>query len=131
MKTNIKIIISEGVAALLLLVCTTLKEYLLPTIDIPIIAWQSVAQISQNCFDLNVALVIAFIISLMLDDSFQYKKRRLPLIAKNAIYLVAFNSTILLLSPILNNYSIIVVIPALYGNAQKVWDLAKHILKTV
>lgn len=131
MKTNVKIIVSEGIIALLLLVCVILKECLLYTLDIPIITLQSVAQISQNCSDLNAALVIAFIMSLILDGSFQYKGRKLPLIAKNAVYLVAFNSVILLISPALNNYSAIIAIPALYGNAQKVWDLAKHILKAV
>ncbi len=131
MKTNIKILTSEGAVVLLLLVCVMLKECLLSTLDVPIITWQSIVETSQNCFDLNNALVIAFIISLILDGSFQYKGRKLPLIAKHAVYLVAFNSIILLLSPILNNYSIAIAFPALCGNAQKVWDLAKHILKTV
>ncbi len=131
MKTNIKILTSEGAVVLLLLVCVILKECLLSTLDVPIITWQSIVETSQNCFDLNNALVIAFIMSLILDGSFQYKGRKLPLIAKHAVYLVAFNSVVLLLSPILNNYSIVIAFPALFGNAQKVWDLAKHILKTV
>lgn len=131
MKTNIKILTSEGIVALLLLVCIVLKRYLLRTSDIPIITWQSIMQVSQNCFDLNAALVIAFIMSLILNGSFQYKGRKLPLIAKSAVYLVAFNSVILLLSPVLNNYSIVIAIPTLYGNAQKVWDLAKYILRDV
>lgn len=131
MKTNIKIIISEGIASLLLLVCIILKEHLLYALGIPIITWQSIAQVSQNCFDLNSALVIAFIMSLILGGSFQYRGRKLPLIAKNAVYLIAFNSIALLISPMLDNYSIVIAIPALYGNAQKVWDLAKYILKTV
>lgn len=131
MRTNIRILVSEAIFTTVLLVCILVKEKIFYNSDIPVIKWESVTQINQNCIDLNAALVIAFIMSLILDGSFQHKGRKLPLIAKNAVYLIAFNSAILLLSPILNNYSIAIAIPTLYGNAQKVWDLAKHILKTV
>lgn len=130
MKTNGSILINELLLFLALLIGLIIKDNS-PYWDVPLVTWQSIDSVCQNCIDLNLALVVAFIISLVLDGHFQYKGRKLPTIAKNSVRIVALNTVALSLCSLCGIYAIALAIPAIYGNAHKMWVITKSLLAVI
>lgn len=131
MLNNLKIILCEIAIFIVLSLLIFIKGSVLYSLDIPFIEWSSLSQVCQYCFDLNIALVIALLISLICNESFQYKGRSLKRIAKNSAILIIVNSIIILLSPIVGFLGIVIVAPALTGNIIKIISISKHILNAL
>lgn len=86
---------------------------------------------SNNIFQLNIAIVVAFAVGLIMSKAFSYKGRDLKKIARGSTALVFANSTIMVLYPVAGIFSVVLILPTFVGNLIKFWSIAKNILEVI
>ncbi|MBR1875332.1 hypothetical protein IJ798_03080 [Candidatus Saccharibacteria bacterium] len=84
--------------------------------------------ICNNIFNLNSALVVALLLSLISNKVFIEGKRHFRKIARSTTYLIILNSIIMSISCAFGENEIIFMSVAFGGNIYKFYDIAKHML---
>ena len=125
MITNRKIIFGEfGLGILLAIACQMSTQLQLPVKD-------AVASINANCFELNSAMTIAFLVALISGEAFTFKGRNMKAIARNSTVLFLANSFIMGLYPLAGLYAPALVLATLGGNIIKFYSVSRNILMVI
>ena len=131
MRSNKKLFSAELAIAIVLSVMITVLKITIqsPTDTVEVLSF--INKINDKCFELNLSLVVAFLISLIIGKAFKYKDRNMKRIARNSTILFLTNSIIMIAYVWLGYYGIAIIIPALVGNVMKFWDIPKNILEVI
>lgn len=84
---------------------------------------------SQRIVDLNLALIIAMILSAIMENKIKVKRRSLKKIARRSFSLILFNSLMMAFGSFLGIFDVAVVVAGLYGNLAKMWDICRYVLE--
>ncbi len=83
----------------------------------------------QPLFDLNMAIIVAFLIALVTNRAFCYKDMALNRIARNSTAFFIVNSLLLVIGFALNvEMATCIFVVVTIGNLVKFWDIAKNLL---
>lgn len=85
----------------------------------------------SNLFELNLAIVIAFIMAIIVERKIAYKGRQLKRITKNSVLIVVINSIIMSSYGLCGMFGLAVVVPTLIGNMCRVWGICREILEII
>lgn len=85
----------------------------------------------SNLFELNLAVVIAFMIAILADRKIKYKNMQLKRIASNSILIVAVNSIVMSGYSLCGSFGLAIIVPTLVGNMCRVWGICREILEVV
>lgn len=131
MISSFRVARNELFAIILLFIAVFLKTTVFASFDIPFVSFESIFATCQNLYDFNLAITIAFLVTMVTSRSFRYKERDLPVIAQHSALFFITNSLLMSIYPNLGSYAIALVLPLLLGNLFQLWNISRHILGVI
>lgn len=85
----------------------------------------------SNLFELNLAIVIAFMMAIIVERKIEYRGKQLKRITRNSVLIVVINSIIMSSYGLCGMFGLAVVVPTLIGNMCRVWGICREILEII
>ena len=89
------------------------------------------SKVCDNLFQINIALVIAFIIGIFAEGGLKYQGRNLKTISKHMLVLFMFNTVAMALFPVFGEFYFSVVTICFTGNIIEFVSVSKNIIGAI